>query len=189
MMPGSSYDAVVLAGGRSRRMNAADKTRLLVGGRSLLDRVLGALTGAASVIVVGEERPTDRPVQWAPDRVPDAGPAAALAVGLEHVTSALVVVLAGDLPFITGPHVDELVGAVESDGAVYVDDTGREQWLCGAWRADALRALAFSPGSSLRATLAGLDVNRLRPRVSGPQVWFDCDSPADIKRAEDMMKT
>ncbi|MDQ1694758.1 MAG: hypothetical protein QOJ03_111 [Frankiaceae bacterium] len=187
MMPPSAYDAVVLAGGRSRRMSVADKTRLIVGGRSLLDRVLGALAGAETVIVVGEQRPTDEPVRWVADRVPDAGPAAALAVGLDEVTSPLVVVLAGDLPFVTGAHVAELVGAVESDGAVYVDDTGREQWLCGAWRADALRELDFAPGSALRANLAGLDVRRVRPRASGPQVWFDCDSPVDVRRAEDML--
>ena len=44
-MTAPSYDAIVLAGGQSRRMQVEDKTRVMVGGRPLLDRVLAAVAG------------------------------------------------------------------------------------------------------------------------------------------------
>ncbi|WP_240497415.1 NTP transferase domain-containing protein, partial [Streptomyces hirsutus] len=41
-----AYDALVLAGGGARRLGGADKPGVRVGGRSLLDRVLAACSGA-----------------------------------------------------------------------------------------------------------------------------------------------
>jgi molybdopterin-guanine dinucleotide biosynthesis protein A len=168
-------------------MSTADKTRLVVGGRPLLDRVLASVTGAQSVVVVGEERATDQRVRWVQEQPPGGGPAAALAAGLEVVAAPIVVVLAGDLPFVTAEHVAALVDAITDDGAVFVDDTGREQWLCGAWRLEALRSLPLVEGASMRGSLAALRVACLRPRAHGPQVWFDCDSPEDIARAEEAL--
>ncbi|MBV9293581.1 MAG: NTP transferase domain-containing protein, partial [Frankiales bacterium] len=100
-MTGPSYDAIVLAGGQSRRMQVEDKTRVMVGGRPLLDRVLAAVAGAAQVIVVGEERRTDVPVRWTCEEPRGSGPASALAAGLALADADVVVVLAGDLPFVT----------------------------------------------------------------------------------------
>ncbi|MFE1500369.1 NTP transferase domain-containing protein, partial [Streptomyces albidoflavus] len=42
----TAYDAVVLAGGAARRLGGSDKPAVRVGGRPLLDRVLGACPDA-----------------------------------------------------------------------------------------------------------------------------------------------
>jgi hypothetical protein len=96
--PPEPFDAVVLAGGASRRMGQ-DKTTLYVGGLTLLDRVLASVAGAGRVVVVGPQRPVarevvvgpQRPVArevvWALEEPPGAGPVAALAAGLPHVTA------------------------------------------------------------------------------------------------------
>jgi molybdopterin-guanine dinucleotide biosynthesis protein A len=184
-MTDTPYAAIVLAGGQSRRMQVEDKTRVMVGGRTLLDRVLAAVAGAEQVVVVGEERRTDVPVRWTCEEPHGSGPAAALAAGLALVETDVVVVLAADLPFVTPQHVRLLVSAVtdDADGACYVDDTGREQWLCGAWRTAVLRETTPASDGSLRGTLSGLLVTRIRPAARGPQVWFDCDTPEDLQRA------
>ncbi len=52
-MPGAGYDAIVLAGGSGSRMDGADKASLTIAGTTLLDRVLAAVGGAATVVVVG----------------------------------------------------------------------------------------------------------------------------------------
>ena len=54
-----TFDAVVLAGGRSTRLGGADKPGLVVGRRTLLGSVVWAVTeaGASRVVVVGPQRP------------------------------------------------------------------------------------------------------------------------------------
>ena len=48
--------AIVLAGGAGRRLGGADKAALDVGGRTLLERALAAVSGVPTV-VVGPARP------------------------------------------------------------------------------------------------------------------------------------
>ena len=181
------YDAVVLAGGSARRLGGLDKPGLDVAGRTLLDRVLAAVEGAARLVVVGPRRTTSADVVWCREDPPGGGPVAALAAGLAEVSADRVVVLAGDLPFLTRPVVEQLLQAIEGDGAVAVDDDGRDQLLVGAWRTDALRrALPSHPdGASLRGVVQALDVTRVRlPTVAGaPAPWFDCDTDEDLATA------
>ncbi|MDQ1682562.1 MAG: hypothetical protein QOH99_1103 [Frankiaceae bacterium] len=197
------YDAIVLAGGSSRRMGGGDKTALTVAGVALLDRVLAAVVGGETRVVVGERRPTLAPVIWAREEPVGGGPAAALAAGLAFVTAPLVVVLAGDLPFVDADSVQALVTAVRSaavdgavavdgvaaDGAVAVDDAGAPQWLCGAWRTDALRRLvAAQPveGLALRRLFTGASYDMISlAGAGGREPWFDCDTPDDLARAKE----
>ena len=172
------YDALVLAGGRARRLNGTDKPALLVGGVSLLDRVLAACADARRTVVVGPERPTSRPVTWCREDPPGGGPVCALRAGLRHVTAPRVALLAADLPFLTSEVVQLLVPsapAVLTDGA-------REQWLCSAWETARLRAAAEGAGPRLGALLA-----ELRPEVVtwlGPGApWTDCDTEQDLVEA------
>jgi molybdopterin-guanine dinucleotide biosynthesis protein A len=181
------YDAVVLAGGSARRLGGVDKPALLVDGEAILDRVLDAVAGAARVVVVGPQRPTRRQVRWCREDPPGGGPVAALAAGLAEVTADRVVVLAGDLPFLTSGAVAELLAALAADGALALDSGGRDQLLVGAWRTASLRA-ALPPepvGASLGRVLGPLDVARVRlaeaPDVLPP--WFDCDTDEDMATA------
>ncbi|MFF9149607.1 DUF6457 domain-containing protein [Streptomyces sp. NPDC014861] len=77
----TAYDAVVLAGGAARRLGGVDKPGVRVGGRALLDRVLAACAGARLTVVVGDPRPTVRPVHWTREQPAGTGPLAALAAG------------------------------------------------------------------------------------------------------------
>lgn len=184
----TTFDAVVLSGGSSRRMGGGDKTALPVGGVSLLDRALLAVADARQTVVVGVERATVAPVRWAREDPPGGGPAAALACGLRLVASPLVVVLAGDLPFVTPETVSRLLGAARPAGAVMVDDAGRTQWLLSCWPAELLRdALPGEQGGrSLREQLRPLTPARLEAAGGRPE-WFDCDDPADLAAAKEWL--
>ncbi len=54
------FDAIVLAGAASRRLDGADKALVEIGGRTLLDTVLAADRGRRRVIVAGPQRPVAR---------------------------------------------------------------------------------------------------------------------------------
>jgi molybdopterin-guanine dinucleotide biosynthesis protein A len=184
----TAFDAVVLAGGGSRRMGGGDKTALPVGGVSLLDRALLAVTDARQTVVVGVERPTAAPVRWTQEEPPGGGPAAGLARGLRMVASPLVVVLAGDLPFVTAETVARLLAAAHPAGAVMLDDAGRPQWLLSCWPAEVLRGALSGEqaGRSVREQLQGLAPARLEPGGGRPE-WFDCDDPADLVAAKELL--
>jgi GTP:adenosylcobinamide-phosphate guanylyltransferase len=113
----NDYDAVVLAGGGGLRVGGADKPALLVGGVSLLDRVLAACRGARATVVAGPRRPTARAVQWVREDPPGGGPLPALAAALAHVREDTVLVLAADLPFIGEETVRTLLEAATGNSA------------------------------------------------------------------------
>jgi molybdenum cofactor guanylyltransferase len=183
----TSYDALVLAGGRSRRMGGGDKTRLPVDGVPLLDRVMQALSPEATVVVVGDERPAPRSVIWTREQPLHGGPAAAVAAGLPHVTSDVTLLLAGDLPLLTTPFVDRLVAATTADGgAVPVDRAGMPQWLCSAWPTALLRTVDWSAATSMRAALSSVPFEQLAVDTDAAPPWLDCDTPEDLRRAREL---
>ncbi|GGR74225.1 molybdenum cofactor guanylyltransferase [Streptomyces humidus] len=186
----AAYDAVVLAGGGARRLGGADKPGVRVGGRALLDRVLGACADARATVVVAAPRPTPRPVLWTREEPPGAGPVAALDAGLRRVTQDDVLVLSADLPFLAPDTVRRLLTALRSggaEGALLTDADGRDQPLVAAYRTTALRrelaVLTTSHGNltglPLRRLTAGLDL----ARVPDPVGSFDCDTWDDIATA------
>jgi molybdopterin-guanine dinucleotide biosynthesis protein A len=190
MDPLPPYTAVVLAGGRAARLGGQAKPQLEVGGRTMLDSVLAAVEGADRRVVVGPPQPVPADVIRVREQPPGGGPVAALRAGLAEVPTHVVVLLAGDLPFLTRATIGELLAAFAGDGVLVVDDTGRDQLLLGAWRTSALRAsVAGTSGPvPLRRVLAPLAPARLRPTVppGAPPPWLDCDTPADLARARQL---
>jgi molybdenum cofactor guanylyltransferase len=184
---GTPYAAVVLAGGKAARLGGQAKPQLEVGGRSMLETVLAAVSDAAERVVVGPPQPVPAGVRLVREQPPGGGPVAALRAGLPEVTTDVVALLAGDLPFLTAALVAELRARLAGDGVLVVDEGGRDQYLLGVWRTAALRlATADVRGPTpLRRVLAGLAVTRHRPSVEpgAPPPWTDCDTPADLARA------
>lgn len=185
-----TFEAVVLAGGSARRLGGADKPALLVGERTLLDRVLGAVSPART-FVVGPRRRSAYDVTWLQETPPGGGPVAGLAAALPYVTAPLVAVLAADLPFLDAATITRLVDAVgDHDGALLVDADGRDQLLVGVWRTAALRTVMTGSGHGARlsALLAGLDPVRVRPQDADPSSapWFDCDTEDDLRTAREL---
>jgi len=99
--------AVILAGGRSRRMGT-DKAllRLPSGGPTLIERVVAAARAVADeVIVVAEDagRLPPMPVRTAPDAIAGAGPLAGLVAGFAAARHPDILALACDLPHLSVP--------------------------------------------------------------------------------------
>lgn len=172
----TSFDAIVLTGGRAERLGGTPKADLVVAGTSLRDRALAAVAGAERTQVVGPEV--------------RGGPVAALASALPRVGAPLVVVLACDMPLLGTPAVARLVAAVgEVDGAMLVDDGGRRQFLAAAYRTASLRsaigALDDPDGASMRALVGGLRVHEVTAQAGEA---LDCDTWSDVRRATALLE-
>ncbi|MEU1865086.1 NTP transferase domain-containing protein [Streptomyces gardneri] len=188
----TAYDAVVLAGGAARRLGGSDKPGVRVGGRTLLDRVLAACPDAGRTVVVGDPRPTVRPVRWTREDPPGGGPVPAVAAGVRETEAETVLVFSADLPFLDRDTVrrllESLAAAPDAEAAVLTDGEGRDQPLVAAYRtgplvreltrlADDVRGLAHTP---LRHLTEGLRLTRV---AAGPLASFDCDTWEDIVAA------
>ncbi|MEU0954405.1 DUF6457 domain-containing protein [Streptomyces niveus] len=193
-MTTTAHDAIVLAGGAAKRLGGVDKPAVSVGGRALLDRVLGACGGAGRTVVVGGRRPTIRPVRWAREEPPGGGPVAALDAGVRQIEADTVLVLSADLPFLKRETTSRLLGVLmadgEREGAMLVDADGRDQPLVAAYRTEPLRReialLAAEHGNlvglPLRLLTHELDLARV-PVDADPLASFDCDTWEDISTA------
>jgi molybdenum cofactor guanylyltransferase len=202
--PRPDFDAVILAGGRARRLGGADKPGLVIGTTTMAAAVTAAAAaaGARRVVLVGPPRPelaalaANLPggLVVIREEPPGSGPVPALRAGLAGVTAPWVAVLAADLPFLRAADLRDLLAAAAPDqdpgaapgGAVLGDDEGIPQWLAGCWRTSRLRvALRDYRGSSLRGVLAPLGPVLLRVTSAGqePPPWLDCDTPEALEAA------
>lgn len=135
--------AVVLTGGRASRLGGADKGRIAVAGRPMIDSVVGAAAAVADpVITVGPGGDTR-------EDPPFSGPVAGIAAGLAALPEwvDVVVVVACDLPDLDADTLRSLVAALGGTGggarpaaALAVDAAGRDQYVLAAWDRRALAA-------------------------------------------------
>jgi molybdopterin-guanine dinucleotide biosynthesis protein A len=188
---GHDWTALVLAGGRSTRLGQ-DKTRAVVGDRTLLEHVAGAIPHDVTCIVVGPPpATTSRVLVVAIEDEPDGGPVAGVDCGIAFVSTPVVVVLAADMPFapaIADRLLVELDGADPTvDAVVPVDSSGRRQPLAAAYRTgplrEALADLAPVRGRSMHQLLERLRVLELSVDDADETLLLDIDTAADLERA------
>jgi molybdopterin-guanine dinucleotide biosynthesis protein A len=198
-------DALVLAGGRSSRLNSTPKAQLRYRGRTLLENTVAAVSGLRSVVVVGDATAQELPAEVLVTREDPAfgGPAAAIGAGLDALRAAdeihadavhadFVMVLACDMPNIAAAIpvlLGELDGDADSaDGLIALDAQHRLQPLAAAYRTSSLlEAVALArdngplEGSSVFQLIRTL---RLREIVMPDDATDDVDSWDDASRWE-----
>ena len=136
---------LLLAGGQSRRMGGGDKALRLLGGVSLLDRVIARFRPQVGALVINANGDPARfagfglPV--AADSVPDfAGPLAGVLAGLDWAAAhqpdwEFVASVATDAPFLPYDLVARLVQGVREAGAdlACAASGGRAHPVFGLW--------------------------------------------------------
>ncbi|MCW8129193.1 MAG: molybdenum cofactor guanylyltransferase [Planctomycetota bacterium] len=139
----------ILAGGRSRRMEGLDKTRLRLGGVRVLERLAGLLRDACGSCVLvareeqlGELEALDLGDVYG-DLFPERGPLGGLYTVLQE-TGDDVFLLACDLPFLEAPLLEKILLAYRSAPKTFAmlprspdpslaDDPWRMEPLCAVW--------------------------------------------------------
>jgi molybdopterin-guanine dinucleotide biosynthesis protein A len=120
--------AAILTGGQATRFGGRDKSALVVGGRSILDRQLGELSSLTDdVMIVSQDGarafPASR-VRTIRDLVPGCGPLGGLHAALTAARDAAVFVVACDMPYVTAALAEYLL-SLAADVDVVVPRTER----------------------------------------------------------------
>lgn len=188
--------AILLSGGRASRLGGAPKPLLEVGGSTLLERAVNAVSGCSPIIVVGDRVDSVSGVVWMREEPRFAGPAAALIWALENWPDTGWPLENPEWTYLLGCDLPAAVDAVRrlerhrpvapdsTDGLCLADRDGRAQWLIGVYRTAALQRARerFGQerhGSSMMTLLDGLAITP----VSAPEA-----ETADIDTWEDLAK-
>jgi molybdopterin-guanine dinucleotide biosynthesis protein A len=145
--PGTGVCGVVLAGGRSRRMNGRDKTQLIWQGTTLLELVARRVQPQVDQLVISANQPVSPFAQGPtppliPDAEPDhAGPLAGIVSAMQWLDQTpappvWLATFAADTPFVPHNFVAQCLDEAEQNGAsvVFGTSAARIHYTMALWR-------------------------------------------------------
>ncbi len=195
--------AAILAGGRATRLQGMDKGSLVIGGRTIRDRQIEALSGLVDhIFLIGgpaadpDTGPDDRAgLPRVPDLAAARGPLGGIQTALHHAgDAACTLIVACDLPFVARPFLAFLLArALEADAAdVVVPRSGdRLHPLCATYNRRVREAVDRRVASGALAVQALFDevrVDVIEPEVvatfdpEGVMFW-NVNTPDEYERA------
>ena len=189
----------IQAGGRSSRMGR-DKALLPLGGKPLIEHVLLRVAGLGDEVLITTNQPDDYAflgLRMVGDRQPGAGALDGLLTALEAASGERVLLLACDMPFVSRPLLEHMVG-IDSDAEVVIPRRGgRLQPLhaiyaasCAASVREALKAgekrmISFFP--SVQTYIVEQEIlDQYDPEGLS---FFNVNTPDDLEQAEQTLGT
>ncbi len=176
--------ALILAGGKATRFGGIAKHELVVDGETIFARQVHVLAPRVAEILVSSPRDIAgfRTVR---DHVAGVGPLAGIAAGLEACRTPWLLVLAGDMPYVSGELVEMLLGRADGIDAVGIRLAGLPEPLVCVLRRDVLpvveRRIASGDYKASRLlTDAGLRVRWIDD--ADPAALRNVNSPEDLGR-------
>jgi molybdenum cofactor guanylyltransferase len=197
----------VLAGGKSSRMRTGpdkvkDKALLEFGGQTLLDRALAVMgTVCDRVAIVGDPAKftnyeSSKYDSVVADIFPGCGPLAGIHAALVHSSAELNLMLAVDMPFVSGELLAFLFAMATSeanDAIVTVPRSGKGlQPLCAVYRRDfstvaeqALRAGKYKVDAAFsNVSVRVIEEGELAAAGFSEESFFNVNTPQDRLAAE-----
>lgn len=184
------FAAIVLAGGRSSRLDGADKATFVLEGSTLLERACEAVAAASQIVIVGAVDNPPAGIEVVVENPRFGGPAAAIGAGLTALgeePADLIAILACDLPHARDAFAALYAAAqagFDGDAVIAADDSGKRQTLLGIYRAEPLRDAVAAAGD-----LDGMAVRKLLADLSFTEVavpegsTFDVDTWHDVEES------
>ena len=187
-----TLSAMLLAGGRSRRMGT-EKATLLVAAEPLWQRqlrVLQALQPAALWVSARDTLPWCPPgIQVVPDAMPGRGPLSGVAAGLRRLQTSHLLVLAVDLPQMTAGHLSKLWGMARPGRGVIPRQGDYFEPLCAIYPVEAIALaeamlgagnVSLQPFAQLLLGKSQAVAYDLTPAEQ--TLYFNMNTPADVPR-------
>jgi molybdopterin-guanine dinucleotide biosynthesis protein A len=191
---------LILAGGQARRMGGGDKPRTLIGGKTILARVLERMAPQCAALVINANgdpaRFADTGLPVVPDSVPGfAGPLAGILAGLDWAAENApnlddVVSVPGDCPFLPRDLVARLHRARQDSRLMLACARSGDQPhpVVGLWpvalRGDLRRALTEEGVRKIDLWTARHDVAFADWPAKLVDPFFNVNTPDDVAEAE-----
>ena len=191
---------LVLAGGLARRMGGGDNTRIRIGGKTILERVLARFEPQCAAVILNANgdpaRFSDTGLPVVPDTVPGfAGPLAGILAGLDWTAAHApaitdVASVPGDCPFLPGDLVARLQSARSAKG------TPLACARSGEWRHPVIGLWPVALRDDLRAALVEEGLHKIETWTQRHGVaiadwaaapvdpFFNVNTPDDLATAE-----
>ncbi|MFQ3169265.1 MAG: molybdopterin-guanine dinucleotide biosynthesis protein A/enamine deaminase RidA [Limisphaerales bacterium] len=172
-------DAVILAGGKAKRMGR-DKSRIRLGRRTLLGHARAAVTDAGSKSRV-----------VATDLQPGLGPLGGIATALRSAKHSRVLFVGCDMPFLSGDLINEfLTAATDGVGPIFTQHKRGVGFPFVLSRFDvALVEKQIDRGAlSLQQLAKRLKARTWQPPAEREQELFNINTPADLAEAKCRLK-
>ncbi|WP_256218308.1 molybdenum cofactor guanylyltransferase [Bacillus sp. MUM 116] len=138
--------AIILSGGKSSRMGT-NKALLKINEKTNIERIVEELHGFFAEIILVTNHPDDYRflgVKLVPDQFPGLGPLAGLQAGLSASTHEVNVVVACDMPFISGSLAEKIAAKNDGFDAVIPVIDGKKQPLFAVYHKRILPVIAES---------------------------------------------
>ena len=188
--------AVLLAAGASRRFGEANKLLSQIDGRTLLERIVNALTisGISDIVVVtGHDRAgvetalRGRPVRFVHNASWETGMGSSIAAGVAALDAGVIgcLIVPGDMGLLPPVLVSDLVSAFQDrkhDCIVY-PTAGGEQRNPVLWPRRHFSALRALPPDKGAKALLQLVACECVPVLADAAAISDIDTPADLQAA------
>lgn len=139
-----TYGALILAGGKGRRMGGQNKALLQLEHRTFLSRLEHALSGFEEKLISLQDDSWLENSAFSPvlDQVRDRGPMEGLRRGLSTCRSDALLVVACDMPLFSENLAKALIQASDGfDAVICQDRTGKLHPLCGVYSRQCLPAI------------------------------------------------
>jgi molybdopterin-guanine dinucleotide biosynthesis protein A len=121
-IPVDDITAVILAGGKARRMDGEDKGLITLNGRTMIDYIITALRSQTADIIINANRNPQQYGRYGLPVVTDMlgdyfGPLVGMATGMHTTDRPYIVTVPCDSPFIPGTLVETLYHALQEKHA------------------------------------------------------------------------
>ena len=193
--------AVILAGGLARRMGGGDKSRLVVGGRTVLARTVATIAPQVSALALNANGDPARFADLALPVLPDAmqghpGPLAGILAGLDWAQgrgATWLLSVPGDCPFLPDDLLLRLHQARIAAGTRYAcaASGGWTHPVVGLWPVDCRDAL----GAALEGGQRKIDAFTARGGAAQAEwpvepldPFFNLNTPDDLARADTLAR-
>lgn len=188
--------AVILAGGKARRMGGEDKGLIELNGRPLLDYIISGLRPQVGTILVNANRNLARYREFGYPVVEDIlgdyfGPLVGMATGMQSAATPLLVSVPCDSPFIPADLVETLYHALGESGAEIsvAHDGNRLQPVYALLRCQLLPDLLayLNDGGRKIDTWYGQHNMVTADFSTGPDVFLNLNTPEDRQQLENKL--
>ena len=186
----------VLAGGRALRLDGLDKTRLRLGRESLLSRTLGILNSFCAEALISSNSLRQHPEgDIVPDLKKNQGPLGAIYSCLLAARNPYLLIVAGDMPFITTPALTKLWQEKEAFDVIIPKTPDGLQPLAALYKKSCIPAIAAQlkeENFKIRGFFVDVRVKVIIcsefPDIYPDNIFLNINSPDDLRKARSLYR-